>query len=276
MKTAASFVLVLGLALLPSSLLSGKDKEQKAADGKVWDSGSFGIFVNGKRVETEKFKIQQHGDSSVTTSELKMQQGTYKASQKAEMDLARNGDLQSYTWESSQPKKEECKVDTKDQLLVEHITPADQKALDIQHLLPASTAILDDNFFSQREVVLWHYLAACSRTANQLACKPASFPVLIPQQHISVDATLKLLGHEEVSKNGVEQQLNKVELELHSPQQVVWMNDKSKDSELRWILWVDENYKVVKITVNNSNVEIVRDGGSSPVSIGALSTAPRK
>lgn len=276
MKLAAICGAVLGMALLPSSFLAAKQKEQKAADDKVWDSGSFGIFVNGKRVGTEKFKIQQRGDSSVTTSELKMQQGTYKASQKAEMDLARNGDLQSYTWESSQPKKEECKVDTKDQLLIEHITPADQKPLDIQHLLPASTAILDDNFFSQREVLLWHYLAACSRVSNQLACKPASIPVLIPQQHLSVDATLQLLGHEEISSNGVVRQVNKVELTLHNPQQVVWMNDKSKDSELRWVLWVDANYRIVKITVNNSNVEIVRDAGNSPVSVGALSTAPGK
>lgn len=276
MKAAAICGAVLSMTLLPSSFLAAKQKEQKAADGKVWDSGSFGVFVNGKRVGTEKFKIQQHGDSSVTTSELKMQQGTYKASQKAEMQLARNGDLESYTWESTQPKKEECRVDTKDQLLIEHITPADQKPLDIQHLLPASTAILDDNFFSQREVLLWHYLAACSKVSNQLACKPASIPVLIPQQHISVDATLKLLGHEEITAHGVVSQLNKVELTLHSPQQVVWMNDKSKDSELSWVLWVDENYRIVKITVNNSNVEIVRDAGNSPVSVGALSSAPGK
>jgi hypothetical protein len=276
MKAAAIFSIALGLVLLPSSLLAAKQKEQKAADGKVWDSGSFGIFVNGKRVGTEKFKIQQHGDSSVTTSELKMQQGAYKASQKSEMELARNGDLQSYTWESSQPKKEQCRVDTKDQLLIEHITPADQKPLDIQHLLPASTAVLDDNFFSQREVLLWHYLAACSRVSNQLACKPATIPVLIPQQHVSVDATLQLLGHGQGSPSGAEQQLNKVELTLHTPQQVVWMNDKSKDSELRWVLWVDENYRIVKITVSNSNVEILRDAGNSPVSIGALSTAPGK
>jgi hypothetical protein len=100
--------------------------------------------------------------------------------------------------------------------------------------------------------------------------------VLIPQQHISVDATLQLLGHEKLSANGVEQQLNKVELDLHSPQQVVWMNDKSKDSELRWVLWVDENYRIVKITVSNSNVEVVRDGAGSPVSVGVLSTDPRK
>ena len=68
MKTAGTFALVLGLGLLASSTLSAKQKEQKAADGKVWDSGSFCIFVNGKRVGTEKFKIQQRGDSSVTTS----------------------------------------------------------------------------------------------------------------------------------------------------------------------------------------------------------------
>jgi hypothetical protein len=276
MKSAAIFSLMLGLAMIPSSVSAGSQKEQMAADGKIWDSGSFGIFVDGKRVGTEKFKIQQRGDTSITTSELTLQQGTFKASQKSEMQLARNGDLQSYTWQSSQPKKEACKVDTKDQLLVEHITPADQKQLDIQHLLAPSTAILDDNFFSQREVLLWHYLSSCSRTSNQLTCKPATFPVLIPQQHISVDATLQLLGPEKVSANGFEKELNKVELDLHSPQQVVWMNDKSKDSELRWVLWVDENYRIVKITVSNSNVEVVRDGAGSPVSVGVLSTDPRK
>src|ERR1041385_7220925 len=136
MKSANTFCLVLVLALVPSSVLAGSQKEQRSTDGKIWDSGSFGIFVDGKRVGTEKFKIQQRGNSSVITSEFKMQQGTFKASQTSEMELARNGDLQSYTWQSNQPKKEECRVNTKDQLLVEHITPADQKEVDIPHLLP--------------------------------------------------------------------------------------------------------------------------------------------
>ena len=69
-----------------SSLLRVRETEgTKGRRRQGLGFGSFGIFVNGKRVGTEKFKIQQRGDPSVTTSELKMQQGAYKASQKSEM-----------------------------------------------------------------------------------------------------------------------------------------------------------------------------------------------
>jgi hypothetical protein len=264
---------VVAITLILAASLAAVD--QKAQNGKVWDSGSFGIFVNGKRVGTEKFEIQQKSGSSLTVSEFSLQSGKFKADQKAEMELEPNGDLKSYDWQETVPQKEESTVDVKDQLLVEHVTPADHKEVDIPHFLSPSTIILDDNFFSQREVLLWHYLATCSRTPGELACKPKTFAVLIPQQHASLDAVMRLLGQEKVEQNGVEQQLTKVELDMRSPQQIFWLNEKTKNPDTKWILWMDEHYRIVKFTVPGSNVEVLRDLGRNDVSMGSLQ-APQK
>jgi hypothetical protein len=270
MKEAKFLFIALTLVMATLGLA-----EQQPANGKVWDAGSFGIFVNGKRVGTEKFEIQQKSGSSLTVSEFSLQSGKFKADQKAEMELAPNGDLKSYDWQETVPQKEESKVDVKDQLLVEHVTPPDQKEVDIPHFLSPSTVILDDNFFSQREVLLWHYLATCSRKPGELACKPKTFAVLIPQQHASLDAAMRLLGQEKLELNGVEQQLTKIELDMRSPQQIFWLNEKSKNPDTRWILWMDEHYRIVKFAVPGSNVEVLRDLGSNNVSMGSLQ-APQK
>lgn len=272
MKNAKSLIIAFTLVAITSVAAA----EQKVANGKVWDSGSFGIFVNGKRVGTEKFEIEQKSGSSLTVSEFKLQSGNFKANQKAEMELEPNGNLKSYTWQETVPQKEESTVDVKNQLLVEHVTPADRKEVDIPHFLSPSTIILDDNFFSQREVLLWHYLATCSRKPGELVCKPASFAVLIPQQHASLDAAMRLLGQEKMELNGVEQQLTKVELDMRSPQQIFWLNEKSKNPDTKWILWMDEHYRIVKFTVPGSNVEILRDLGHADISMGSLQSAPQK
>jgi len=265
MKEVKIFFIALTLMMVTSLAA-----EQKPANGKVWDAGSFGIFVNGKRVGTEKFEIQQKASSSLTVSEFNLQSGKFKADQKAEMELAPNGDLKFYDWQETVPQKEESKVEVKDQLLVEHVTPADQKEVDIPHFLSPSTVILDDNFFSQREVLLWHYLATCSRKPGEFVCKPKTFPVLIPQQHTSLDATMRLVGEEKADQNGVEQELTKVELDMRSPQQIFWLNEKTKNPDTRWILWMDEHYRIVKFAVPGSNVEVLRDLGNKDVSMGSL------
>jgi hypothetical protein len=260
------------VSLMASSVVA---MEQKPAHGNVWDAGSFGIFLNGKRVGTERFEIQQKSSSSLTVSEFDLQSGKFKADQKAEMELQPNGDLKSYDWQETVPQKEESKVDVKDQLLVEHVIPAGQKEVDIPHFLSSSTVILDDNFFSQREVLLWHYLATCSRKPAELACKPKTFAVLIPQQHTSLNATMRLLGEEKVEQNGLEQELTKVELDMRSPQQIFWLNEKTKDPDTRWILWADEHYRIIKFTVPGTNIQVLRDPGTNDVSMGSLQ-APQK
>jgi hypothetical protein len=46
--------------------------ESKDAPASVLDSGSFGIFMNGKRVATETFSVQQLGSGmSTASSQLK-------------------------------------------------------------------------------------------------------------------------------------------------------------------------------------------------------------
>ena len=125
-------------------------------------------------------------------------------------------------------------------------SPADQKKLDIQHLLPASTAILDDNFFSQRELLVWRYLATgCMVKPNEgRMCAPTHFGILVPHQHTSASATMELTGREQINFKGKQQELNKFKIESDG---VVWN------------LWVSDDYKVMKISVPSGNVEVVRD-----------------
>jgi hypothetical protein len=258
----------LSAVLATSVCLSAADKtkEKEKTGSKVADSGSFGIFLNGKRVGTETFNITETLNSerlpeySTATSEIKFDDGRFKATQTAEMQVSAKGELRSYVWHATVPQKEESSVEPKDQLLVEHIIPADQKKLDLQHMLPLSTAILDDNFFSQREILLWWYLASCRRQDNSLFCGTGKFVILVPHQHVSGNATMELMGQDKVMVKGVERELNKVKLDTSGPQALTWLNDRNRESDgAQWVLWVDDQYRVIKMTVAGSNVEVIRD-----------------
>jgi hypothetical protein len=138
--------------------------------------------------------------------------------------------------------------------------PADQKKVDVPHMLPVSTVILDDNFFSQREVLLWWYLATgCRRQNNDLMCATGKFVILVPRQHVSGNATLELMGQDKVMVKGSERELNKIKLETNGPQTMTWLNDQSREDSTQWLLWVDDQYKVIKMTVAGSGIEVVRD-----------------
>jgi len=235
---------MVGCAALIS--VAGAQKDHKSGP-KVWDSGSFGIFINGKRVGTEKFTIEQRGsEMSVANSEITVDDGRSKITQTAEMHVAPNGELLSYVWKGLTPQKEQSTVEPKDQLLVEHVVPADQKKTDVPYILPASTVILDDNFFSQRELLVWRYLATgCVVKPNEgRMCGPSRFGVLVPHQHTSASAVMDLTGREKITIKNQEQELNKFKLESDG---------------VVWTLWVNDDFKVMKMSVPASNVEVVRD-----------------
>ncbi|MGE5323117.1 MAG: hypothetical protein ACM3SW_09660 [Actinomycetota bacterium] len=241
------FVAACLVACLASISVAGDQKDKKAGGSKVWDSGSFGIFVNGRRVGTEKFTIEQKNTNvSVADSEITVDDGHSKITQTAEMRVAPNGDLLSYVWKALSPQKEQSTVEPKDQLLVEHVMPADQKKMDVPYVLPASTVILDDNFFSHRELLVWRYLATgCVMKPNEgRMCGPTHFGILVPHQHTSASATMELTGREQINVKGRQQELNKFKIESDG---VVWN------------LWVSDDYKVIKMSVPSSNVEVVRD-----------------
>jgi hypothetical protein len=253
---------LLATVLVAATWLHAGDKDKPAAklENKVVDSGSFGIYADGKRIGTETFKIEQRPDFSIATAEIKVDDGTTKATQTSEMQVAPNGELHSYIWRGVVPAKEESTVEPKEDMLTEHIVDADLKKHNVPHLLPLSTAILDDNFFSHREILLWRYLTTgCHpRQDKQLECAPSQFGILVPRQHQAENVTMELAGTEKTTVKGAVRELNKVILKVADPSQLVVMNQKESEPG-QWVLWVDDNYRVIKITVTGTNIEVVRD-----------------
>jgi hypothetical protein len=126
-------------------------------------------------------------------------------------------------------------------------------------VLPLSTVILDDNFFFQREILLWRYLAqGCVPKDDRRVCGTSYFVALIPRQHISVNATMAVVGIDKLSVKGTMRDLTKVALKVGDPQQLIVMNS-DKEAPGQWYLWVDDQYKVVKITVPGADIEVIRD-----------------
>jgi hypothetical protein len=225
----------------------GKGKEDDF--GQQVDAGSFGIFMNGQRVATETFSIQQSGRGSLVTSEFKSEKGLDKALQSSELELDANGDLRKYEWRETLPEKIVATVMPNDQFLNEQVSSGDNgKPMEQPFLLPASTSILDDYFFVDREVMLWRYLAiGCSREKGQVECplhQRAQFGTLNPHSRSSAPATVEFSGREKVMMHNVQQELSRFDL-------------KSETGD--WSFWLDDHYKLVRIVIADQNTEVIRD-----------------
>src|SRR2546423_2176877 len=217
----------------------------KAPTVQVVDSGSFGVFVNGRRVATETFKIEQHAGGSMARSELKVEDGS---AQRSEMELTDRGDIVRYGWQQEKPTKAELSVVPKDEFLSEMINAGpNQKTYSVPHLMPHSTPILDDNFFLHREILIWRYLAlGCTSKPEGLSCNPApqKFGVLIPTQHASEIVTVDFKGKEKINLKG--QPVECSSFRLHTD-----------DSNV--LVYMDDQRKVVRIVASASGLEVVRD-----------------
>jgi hypothetical protein len=219
-----------------------------SSEGQLVDSGAFGIFRQGRRVGTETFTIHQGTDVSVTSAELKIEDGNERASQSSELRVTTNGELRHYEWKELSPEKAQATVDYNDQFLVEHITPPGSKPQERAFLLPPSTVILDD-FFTHREVLLWRYLASfCGAAIKAQGCnlQPGKFGVFIPHQQISTTVGLKYEGKDKVMFHGAERELDHFTLQ---------------SEDVVWNLWVESAYpfKLLRILVPVENVEVLRD-----------------
>lgn len=237
---------ILAIVMLASCAWAFGDKDNKKnSSSKVVDAGSFSIFMNGKRIATEKFHIEQGSDGGTITSEIKVDDGANKAEQTAEMQLASNGELRLYKWKATVPEKEESVIEPKDEFLIEHLTPADNKKRDVPYIIPPSAVILDDNFFSQRELLVWRYLqAGCVVKNGERLCNPAHFGILVPRQHMAAGTMVELVGRDKIQVKNTERELNKFKLDADGTQ---------------WLIWVDDEYKVIKMTIPANGVEVFRD-----------------
>lgn len=222
----------------------------KSNSKEMVDSGSFGVYVGGKRVASEVFRIEQGSTMHLAHAELRLADGTSKVAQSSDMEIEANGDLHRYEWQEFLPEKAQLTVVPNDEFLIEHISPnpvAKGKLQDLPHLLPHSTIILDDNFFSHREILAWRYLAAgCRPDGTSLKCSPApaQFGVLIPNQHAASTVSMDYKGREKVMIKGVSKELAAFRLQTDAGD---------------WILYLDENKKLVRILIPSENTEILRD-----------------
>jgi hypothetical protein len=218
--------------------------------GQNVDSGSFGVFVNGQRVATESFTIQQTSNGSIVKSQLKEEGAGDKASQTSQMQLTPAGELIRYEWQELSPGKTQIELVPSEQFLTERITiNPGEKPTEQPFLLPASTVVLDNNFFVHRELLAWRYLAQnCKAEAGKFQCVsgPISFGVVIPEGRTSMRVSLEPVGNEKVQIRGTERQLPRFTL-------------KSESGE--WALWLDaqDHFKVVKIAIPAEKTEVIRD-----------------
>lgn len=246
-RIACRFTVAL-VVLISLPALADKRKDVQPA-AKTVDQGAFGIFVNGRRIATESFHIQQKTDGSVASSELLIDDSTIKASQKSELLLGIDGSLRSYNWRELSPGKAQTSVEGGDLFVVERITPnPSEKPHELTHMLPPSTLVLDDYFFTHREILLWRYLADgdCKQSAGGMECRlePAKFGVFVPRQHRSAMVEVAYRGRENVTINGTQRELSRFAMQ-------------AEDTE--WALWLDDTYKLVRVLIASENVEVLRE-----------------
>ncbi len=239
-------VMFAGVVVLPL-IAAGVDK--KEASGQLVDSGALGIFLNGKRIATETFTIQQSATGSVISSQFKTEEGADKAAQTSDLQLAPNGDIRKYEWKEIAPGKAQATVVPSNEYLMEHISGSgSEKPEDQPFMLPASTSVLDDYVFIHREVLIWRYLAtACKREKGAVQCpanQKTQFGAINPHQRSSLPLSVEFLGRDKVGIRGTEQEMNK--FALHS---------EGGD----WVMWLDDQFKLQRILVAADSTEVVRD-----------------
>ena len=236
------------LAVLVMFLAAGPlEADKNRRDTRAVDSGSYSIFVNGRRVGTETFSIQQGTDFSVATAEVKIESQAGTATQSSELEVASNGDLRRYFWRELSPGKAQTVVEYKDQFLIERVADAPGgKPRELAFLLPPSTVVLDDNFFTHRQVLLWRYLASLCGPRVLGSCKleRGQFGILVPRQQTSSSVAMEYKGKEKVVIRGAQHELDRFNLQSEG---------------VLWALWLDADYKLLRILVPSENVEVVRD-----------------
>jgi hypothetical protein len=223
-----------------------KDKGNQPPAADV-DSGSFGVYSAGHRVATETFSIKSRPDGSVVSSEFKSEQGEQKAAQSSELHLTPSVELQRYSWKETLPEPTEAVVEPSESFLVEHFGPPGETPKDQSFLLPASTTILDDYSFIQREVLAWKYLAtSCRKDKGVLGCplsQKVQFGTLNPHARSSMGVSVEFTGQEKLTLHSGECQCNRFVL-------------GSENGD--WTFWLDEKFKLVRL-LSDTGTEVLRD-----------------
>jgi hypothetical protein len=240
-------VCVLAVAAVVTA--AGNDDKPPAI--QAVDSGSFGLFINGQRVATETFSIHQNTSGSSIVSRFKSESGAEKAEQASDWQMTSSGDLRKYEWKEVSPGQSQAVVVPNQDFLIERFKNSPQeKEQEQPFMLPASSMLLDDYVFIQREVLAWKFLASsCKQEKGALQCplkQHVQFGVLNPHARSSTSVTLEFAGREKVMIRGVERELNRLDLKSDSGDWALWLDDQ------------DNHFKLQRMT-SGEKTEVVRD-----------------
>ncbi len=244
-RSWAVFVL---LVLAAAAMARSKSADTPAPN--LVDEGTFAVFQNGQRVATEDFTVRQLAASSVTSAHLRLDSGGSTLEQTSQLSLTPDGSLSRYEWQQLSPVRRSATVEPNDQVLVMH-TVADGKSRDHSFFLTPAAFVLDDYVFSIREVLLWRYLATSCRqrqTGDGCDLIRARFPILVPRRDTSGEVYVEFKGYDDTPLNGRPQHLRHFVIQTNGPD---------------WHLWLDEQHKLLRISVPDSNLEVLRQEGSS-------------
>jgi hypothetical protein len=245
----SAILIIGGLCLALPIGAAAADKDEKAPGTQMVDSGTFGVFINGRRVATETFSIHQNSSGSSVTSEFKTEAGADKAVQTSDWQMTAGGDLRKYEWKEVSPGQSQATVAPDKDFLIERFRSNPQeKEQEQPFMLPASSSVLDDYFFVQREVLAWKYLAtSCKQEKGALQCplkQRVQYGALNPHARSSISAGVEFAGREKVTIRGVEQELNRLNMKLDSAE---------------WTVWLDDQFKMQRILIAAENTEVIRD-----------------
>src|ERR1700687_1985879 len=95
-KLSRSLCAVLVMLSISAMALAKEKEKNKEADSKGVDSGSFGVFVKGRRAGTETFSVTQNANGSVIHSVFKAEGDAGQAVQESELELTGNGEIRRY------------------------------------------------------------------------------------------------------------------------------------------------------------------------------------
>lgn len=244
LKTFRASVMVLAASLFSAVLVMAAPPKDT---GKVVDAGTYSITVDGARVGTETFKIQDMGATNVTTSQIKITSGN-KAEQSSVLTMTSAGDLVRYAWREISPGKSETSVEVTEKAVMQHLViPGEKKATDIPYMTPNSTMVLDDNAFVHRQLLVWRFLrSSCSVTDGKETCANGKLGVLVPAQHVIAVMSIELVGVEKMQYKGAEKDVAHLKL---------------TSDDVEWNIWVDpaDSYKILRMNIPANKVEVTRD-----------------
>lgn len=217
---AARVALLVGLAVV-----SGLTQERVAR-------GTFEIRLEGQKIGVETYEIQYRETEIEVHSRVELSIGGQQLKQTTTLTLSPSYQLRRYEWQQQEPKKTFARVRF-DGTTATMEFPLTADELDQREFIfeTADLVVLDNNVFH-------HYLFLL-RLYDFTRGGPQPIRILIPQEVLPALVTLEDRGEK---------------TEMGS--RFRWLVMTSENNEV-W-LWLDENRKLVRLSVPQAKVEVVR------------------